>query len=264
MVDFNITDSLSEADISFLQSVINEVQVSCVLPFQIPISSVVSYIRQAAMWMWEIDNDSLEERSYVILNKDICKDDKLNKIVKLPPQIMGVHGVFKTDSKYGGVMGDFSLERMMMSNYTYSYGGAQGGAMYSGTTNWSLTDVVANMYELSTFDDFLNTPLTYNYNRYSHKLVILGDLGNSNLVINVMRRCKLQDLYNNLWFFRVCVCYVKRGLSQIYGRMEFKLPGGVTINYSQFSDEANEELGEIKEHLKSNYSADYFFVSNTN
>ena len=66
MVDFNITDSLSEADISFLQSVINEVQVSCVLPSQIPISSVVSYIRQAAMWMWEIDNDSLEERSYVI------------------------------------------------------------------------------------------------------------------------------------------------------------------------------------------------------
>ena len=177
---------------------------------------------------------------------------------------MAVHGVFKTDNKYGGVMGDFALERVLMNNYTFSYGGAQGGAMYAGTTNWSLTDVVSSLYELSTFDDFLNTPITYNYNKYSHKLVLLGDLGYSDLVINVMQRCGIHELYNNYWFFRYCVCLVKKGLSTIYGTLEFKLPGGVTINYSKFSDEANEEMDKIEERLKSNYSADYFFVQGTN
>lgn len=264
MQNFNITSELEEIDISFIQSVLDEVQVSCALPMQIPIQSVVGYIRQAANWFWEMDDAALEERSYAINNRDICKCDKLNKLIKLPPQIYSIHGVFKTDNKYGGNMGDFSLERVMLSNYTYSYGGAQGGAMYAGTTNWSMTDVVSNLYELSTFDELLNTPITYNYNRYTHQLVLLGDLGHSSLVINVMQRCNIHDLYNNHWFFRYCVCLVKKGLSTIYGTFEFKLPGGVTINYSSFSDQANEEIEEIKEYLKSNRSASYFFVSGTN
>ena len=265
MIDnFDIMNEVEEIDIAFLQRVLNEVQVSCALPMQIPIQSVVAYVRQAAEWFWEMDNDSLEERSYFIKNSDICKKDKLNKIIKLPPQIMSVHGVFKTDNKYGGVMGDFSLERIMMSNYTFSYGSGAGGSLYAGTTNWSMSDVVSNLYELSTFDELLNTPLTYNFNRFSHKLVLLGDLGYSDLVINVMKRCHIHDLYNNYWFFRYVVCLVKRGLSTIYGTLEFKLPGGVTINYSKFSEEASSEMDKIEEHLKANYGADFFFMSNTN
>ena len=46
--------------------------------------------------------------------------------------------------------------------------------------------------------------------------------------------------------------------------LEFKLPGWVTINYSKFSDEAEAEMDKIEERLKSNYSADYFFVQGTN
>ena len=49
------------------------------------------------------------------------------------------------------------------------------------------------------------------------------------------------------YFFRLVVCYAKRALSTIYGMFEFKLPGGVTINYSNLSDQANDEIGEIKE-----------------
>ena len=264
MNNINTNTDLEEIDVAFIQSVLNEVQVSCALPLKIPINSVVSYICQAARWFWETDNESLEERSYAIRNSDICKCDKLNKIIVLPQQIMAVHGVFKTDNKYDGDMGDFALERVLMNNYTFSYGGAQGGAMYAGTTNWSLTDVVSSLYELSTFDDFLNTPITYNNNKYSHKLVLLGDLGYSDLVINVMQRCGIHELYNNYWFFRYCVCLVKKGLSTIYGTLEFKLPGGVTINYSKFSDEAEAEMDKIEERLKSNYSDDYFFVQGTN
>ncbi len=95
-------------------------------------------------------------------------------------------------------------------------------------------------------------------------MVLLGDLGYSDLVINVMQRCSIHELYNNYWFFRYCVCLVKQGLSTIYGTLEFKLPGGVTINYSKFSDEAEKEMDKIEERLKSNYSADYFFVQGTN
>ena len=44
---------------------------------------------------------------------------------------------------------------------------------------------------------------------------------------------------------------------------EFKLPGGVTINYSNLSDSAESEMDKIDEWIQNNRSADYFFMPNT-
>ena len=77
-----------------------------------------------------------------------------------------------------------------------------------------------------------------------------------------MIRCRIQDLYNNYYFFRLVVCFVKRALSTILGTYEFKLPGGITINYSNFTDQANEEYEEIKEWAEQTRSCSYFFMPN--
>lgn len=251
-----------QQDAAFIQRVVSEVQVSCALPIQIPMKTIEGYIYQAAQWFWEMDNACSEERSYVIYNKDICKKSPLNKIIILPEKIISIHGVFKTNNKYGGVMGDFSVERLMMNNYTFGVGSMS--STMNGGTDFQLTDVVASMYELDTYASILDTPLTYDYNRNSNKLVLLGDLGYSDLVINTFQRCKIQDLYNYYWFFRRVVALVKRGLSTIYGSFEFTLPGGVTINYDKFKTEADEELEEIMEYVKSQYSSDFIFMSCNN
>ena len=92
---------------------------------------------------------------------------------------------------------------------------------------------------------------------------MLGELGSSDLLISCMKRCKIQELYDNYYFFRMVVCFVKRALTTIYGTFEFKLPGGVTINYSSFKDDADAELEEIKEWVNNNRAADYIFMPNT-
>ena len=109
----------------------------------------------------------------------------------------------------------------------------------------------------------LNAPLSYNFNQYSSKLTLLGDLGFSDILISCMVRCRVQDLYNNYYFFRTVVCFCKRALSTIYGMFEFKLPGGVTINYSNLSDQADSELEKIEEWIQNNRAADYFFMPGT-
>jgi hypothetical protein len=165
-----------------------------------------------------------------------------------------------------GAMGDFSLERMMLTTYSMFGGVGTVANGFNGTTGmagFSLSDVVTSLYEVDTFNQVLNAPLTYNYNSNSHKLVLLGDLGYSDLLINCWQRCKIQDLYNYYYFFRFVVCMVKMNLSTIYGTFEFKYPGGVTINYSNFSDAAKEELDEIKEWVKDQHAVDYFFQPNT-
>ena len=68
---------------------------------------------------------------------------------------------------------------------------------------------------------------------------------------------------SDYYFFRYCVCLGLRAMGTIMGTFEFKLPGGVTINASQFADRANEEMTSIAEWLKNNQAASYFFNTNS-
>lgn len=256
-----------QVDLKFIQRVQAEVTQSCALPLAVPVERIPEFILQAAQWFWLNCDYAVEERMYIIPNKEFCRGNAFNKIVQLPNQIMSVHGVYKAqdDMRYGA-MGDFSLERMMMSSYSMfggvgSIGGGFGGM--AGFTGYSLTDVTTALYEISTFQQTLSAPITYNYNMHSHKLVLLGDMGYSDIVISCMKRCRIQDLYENYYFFRLVVCFVKRALSTIYGTFEFRLPGGVTINYSDFRDAADNEIDQIKEWCDENRSADYIFMPNT-
>lgn len=251
-----------EIDAQFIRRVQAEVTQSCALPFAVPVERIPDFIVQAAQYWWENSDQAVEERCYVIKNRDICKGNNLNKIIQLPPQIISVFGVHKLqdDLKYGS-MGDFSIERMLMSSYSM-FGGAGiigGGLGLTGGTGYTLPDVMMSLYEVDQFDQFLNPPISYNYNSFSSKLVLLGDLGRSDLIVQCFIRCRIQDLYNSHYFFRTVVCFCKRALSTIYGIFEFKLPGGVTINYSNFSDQAENELDKIDEWIQNHNAIDYFF-----
>ena len=192
-LDIKIQD---EIDFQFITRVQQEVTQSCALPFALPAERIPEFILQAAQYFWQNCDFSVEERHYFVKNSDICKCSKLNKIVQLPQQIVGVHGVYKVQSqlKYGA-MGDFSIERMMMSSYSMFGGaGTVGNGMTMGGTGYNLSDVIVSMYEVDTFNQTLNAPLTFNYNQFSNKLVLLGDLGYSDLLLATMQRCKIQDL----------------------------------------------------------------------
>jgi len=256
-----------EMDLAFIQRVQAEVTQSCALPFAVPVERIPEYILQAAQWFWLNCDWASEEKLMAIKNQDICTCNNLNKTITLPPQILNVHGVFKTTDQLAyGAMGDFSIERMMMSTYSMFGGVGTVGGGFSGTAGmagFNLTDVVTSMYEIDTFNQTLNAPLTYDYNMWSHKLILLGNLGHSDLLVNCFKRCRIQDLYNNYYFFRLVVCFVKRSLSTIYGMFEFKLPGGVTINYSNLSDQADSEIDKIEEWVMNHNGVSYFFNPNT-
>ena len=256
-----------QVDYDFIIRVQKEVTQSCALPFAVPVERIPEYILQAAQWFWQNDDFSVEERMYMLPNDEICKHSTFNKIVTLPQQIVSVIGCYKIQKnlKYGA-MGDFSLERMMMSTYSLFGGVGTVAGGFNGTVGmagFSLGDVVTSMYEVDTFNQTLNAPLTYSYNTYSHKLAILGDLGYSDLLLNCFKRCKIQDMYNNYYFFRLVVCFVKLALGTIYSTWEFKYPGQVQLNLSPIYDDAKEEIEKIEEWVNNNRAVDYFYQPNT-
>lgn len=253
-----------QVDYQFIQRIIQELTQSCALPLPIPASAIPPLILQAAQWFWQNDDYSIEERYYVIHNQDFNKRC-VNKIVKLPQQIVSVFGCYKVHPNYYfGQVGDFSLERMIVNNTVLASGaGTTVSDTWGNGTGYNLTDMMGALYEIQTFKAMFDTPLTYNYNEFSNDLVILGDLGPSDLILQTYTRCKLQDLYKNYYFFRLCVVFGLRSMATIMGAFEFKLPGGSTINYSTFRDMANEEFQQIQEWVKANHTPDYFFNTNT-
>lgn len=253
-----------ELDLQFFQRLQAEVTQTCALPLAVPIERLPEIVRQAAQWFWEHVDSAVEERYYVIPNSAICRGNVVNKIVQLPQQIYGVFGVYRVQEqlKYGA-MGDFSMERMLMSSYNMFGGTGSGPGVSTTSTGWSLPDAIMTLYEIDTFNQYLNPPVTYNFNQNSSKLVILGNLGHSDILIQTWVRCRIQDLYNNYYFFRLCVAFIKRSLSTIYGTYEFKLPGGVTINYDNFVSQASDEYDEIKEWAENTRATDYFFMPGT-
>lgn len=253
-----------QTDYQFIQRVIQELTQSCALPLPIPAASIPPLILQAAQHFWENDDLSIEERWYCLPNSEF---DRLgpNLVAKLPPQILSVNGLYKTTNilKYG-VMGDFSIERLIINNTAMATGiGGNLTNVFGSGNGYDLTDITAALYELSTYKSMFDTPVTYNYNPYSNDLIVLGDLGASDLILNVYKRLKIQDLYKSFQFFRYVICLGLRSMATIMGTFEFKLAGGVTINYNVWREQANSEMEKIDEWIQKNHAADYFLNSNT-
>lgn len=253
-----------QTDYQFIQRIVQDLTQSCALPLPVPAAAIPPLILQAAQFFWENYDFAVEERYYCIKNYDFCKCGP-NKIITLPQRILSVFGVYKTNEVFNyGVLGDFSLERLIMNNSIMASGiGGNLQDVFGGGTGYRMTDVMGALYEVQTYKAMFESPLTFNYNPYSHKLVILGALGNSDLLLQCFLRCKIQDLYQLYYFFRLCVCLGKKSMSIILGTFEYKLPGGITLNYSRFEDSADREIEKIEEWCTSQHSADYFFNSNT-
>ena len=251
-----------QIDYQFIQRIIQELTQSCALNLPIPASAIPPLILQAAQFFWQNDAQAVEERYYCIKNSDFNRCGP-NSIVRLPEQIVSVFGVYKTTDTFNyGVMGDFSLERMILNNSALAAGaGGSLSDVFGSGTGYNLTDVTAALYEVSTYKAMFDAPLTYNYNEFSKDLVILGALGSSDLIIQCWQRLKLQDLYKNYYFFRYCVALGLRSMATIMGTYEFKLPGGITINYSSMRDQGNEEIQKIEEWIANNQAYDFFVVT---
>lgn len=253
-----------QVDYQFVQRLIQELTQSCALPLPVPAAAIPPLILQTAQYFWENYDGAIEERYYCIKNRDFCRCGP-NITLKLPPRIISVFGVYKvTDSFSYGALGDFSLERMILNNSALASGiGGSLNNVFGAGDGYNLTDVMGALYEVQTYKAMFDAPLTFNYNAYSNDLVILGALGTCDLVLQTFLRCKIQDLYKLYYFFRYAVCLGKKSMATILGTFEYKLPGGVTINYSRFEDSADAEMDKIDEWINKQHSADYFFNTNT-
>ena len=76
-------------------------------------------------------------------------------------------------------------------------------------------------------------------------------------------RLRLQDLYKNYYFFRYVIGLGLKSMATIIGTYDFKLAGGVSINWSRFNDMGENEITKVEEWVNKNHACDYFLQSAT-
>lgn len=242
-------------DEAFIARVKSELTLDCALPMFIPETRIAQNLISAAMWFWENVEASLEQRMYVIKNRDIRKHSALNKFITVPQQIMMITNVYRLQERIGSAsLGDFSIERLMMHSYAFGT---------SHTMPTTLNDVVVNMYEISTLNNTLNPPISFNFNEYSSRLVLLGDLGSSDIVVDAYVRTTIQELYNSYQYYKLVVGMCKKDAARAVGTMSFKLPGGVEVDTATLSQDGETAISEVKEWADNQRGAAYFYTQGT-
>jgi len=240
----------------FIQEIQDEITVGCSLPFSVPKKEIERIIKYGEKWIYKKYEEAVESRYYVV-DKASLQDENFKKYrtITLPSCIYSVNSVSESSSggSGGGAfsnMADFSMEKAMFKDV-------------GNVANSSEALMEYVMYE--SFADLsrsiMTHPISYNYSRLSNDLVILGQTPQASMVLEVYVKVPLEKLMEDEIFYRYCVAKGKTQLARILGSFDFKLPGGVAINYDMYKEEGVEELEKLTEELKDDEGMDWFLTT---
>jgi hypothetical protein len=240
----------------FIQEIQDEITVGCSLPFSVPKKEIERIIKYGEKWIYKKYEDAVEERYYTIKVSQLNDANfKAYRTIQLPECIYSVNTLTQINQGFGSSnpfsnMADFSLEKALFKNIND----------LSNSTEALMEYVVYESF-IDLSQHMLTHPVSYNYNRITRDLVILGETPTSDLVLQVYNKVPLEDLMEDEIFYRYCVAKAKTQLARILGAFDFKLPGGVSINYDTYKEEGVNELEKLEEELKSDEGMDWFFTT---
>lgn len=179
-----------------------------------------------------------------------------NNYLILPKDVIGVNQILRTRA---------------YSN-AYAFGGVPFGAMWAGSmfgtgdlggTNFDLTSYYTMSQYLETLEWTLYPPISYNFNKRSHRLFINSeDFGNTSLGDYVVMECDVKvnaDMYDDVWddmfLKRLSVAYTQLAWGRVLTKYnQVQLPGGLTMNGDQIYNDAKAEIQHIEERFAMDYA----------
>lgn len=244
---------------SFIAEIQSELSVACALPFTVPKKEIERIIHYSAKWMYKNYEEAAEERYYLI-PKGVFDSNafKCDRTLILPKCILTVHGVHPvndgfSNNTFDGTL-DTSVNKFFFRDVFFSDTGIA-------NSSESLMHYVISNYWMDMVMHVSSSPISFDYNANSNKLVILGKTPVNSIVVQLYKEVPIEYLMNDELFYRYVVAQCKKQLARILGTFNFNLPGGITINYDMLRDEGSEEITKIEEEVKGEYGSDFFFMS---
>lgn len=174
-----------------------------------------------------------------------------NNYLVLPESVIGVRRILRrsgsSNSIGGGVLPGVALFNPFLS------GGYGGGA---GNLHFDLTSYYSMQQYLATLEFNMYPPISYNFNKRTHRLFINSSKFNGADVGDfLVFECDIKadpdmfpDVWDDLFLKRLATAYVQLAWGRILTKFQqVQLPGGLTMNGDQIYNDAKQEIADIRE-----------------
>lgn len=235
-----------------IELVTGEITASGALPYSIPETEANRIIEQALNWFHTNYGQAVETQYYIIERSWFDQPEfKQARSILLPDCVVSVFEVKEVTGggRLGTVDRDFADNRLIASELFLS--------------PFQSDDLVLRTAQYSYWDltqAFILERISFDYNRNTHRLKILGRDPKRNVFIQTYAKIEENRLYDDWFFQRYVTAQAKISLGRILGAFQFNLPGGYAVNGDMFKEEGKEELEQIKQRIDDENSPDWFFV----
>jgi hypothetical protein len=131
--------------------------------------------------------------------------------------------------------------------------------------NFLSTDaVVYRTIQLSTWDQlktFNLSDIQHRFNESTHRLEVLGHDPMTPVFCEVWMKVPEETLYDDPWVQKWLGAKCKLQVAKAIGTFTQTTIGGVTVNYSLYTEEANNDITDCKEFFQKLRDGDHFFIT---
>ena len=218
-----------------------------VIEINVDDTQVDDRVDEALRYYWDYHFDGSEVVYYKHL---ISEEDKQNKFIILPENIIGAVKIFSLGFHSSGQDGLFNVQYQMALNDLVTI------------SSFDIVPYYMMRQHLNLLQEVLIGEKPIRYNRHMNKLSIdmnwsLVEVGQYLVVeaYQVVDPDVYQDAWSDRWLLRYATALIKRQWGnnlKKFGNMQ--MPGGATFNGQQVFDEAEEEIAAMEHEMINSYS----------
>lgn len=198
-------------------------------------------IDEALKYFYDYHFDGSEKIYY---KHQITEQDKTNKYVTIPENIMGVVNIFDLGSALG-TNNLFNIRYQIALNDLYTL------------TSVSMVPYYMAMTHIQFLEQMLVGRQPIRYNRHTNKLYIDMDWERINVgeyliveAYEVINPDIFNDAWSDRWLLRYATCLIKQQWGQNLKKFDgMKMPGGLTFNGQKIFDEATQEREKLEQEM---------------
>ncbi len=255
-------------DYKFIEYIQEEVSDASNMALEIKPDRIKSIIGESAKYFYEWHPQAVQRKHFLVKRSDIDKAraDRMNSKIKLAEAIKFIFRIRKANSATALSEASYLRSPLMgMNRFSSNMGmgmglseGGFGGGMSGGS---DMVSTALAMYEFQTFQSLSNgnRGVAHNWSEFTNEITFLSDV-DYDIVLECGVRVPITSLYDDRLFRQYVVGKSLESLSRIIGTYDFRLVGGVTVNWGDLKSDGKEMVEKVEEELKG-YNTGSFIIT---
>ena len=222
------------------------------LPVVVGEPEILRIIEEAKSWFYQNYEFSVENQHYVIEKGAFNTDQfKNNRVLIMPDCVESVIRFQEINGigRLGNIDRDFAEDKLIASEIFLS--SFHGDDLVMRTAQYQYYDLAKA---------FFVEQISYNYNRNTNRLKVLGRNPKFNVYVETYIRIPIDKLYEDPLFRKYVVGQARISFGQILSTYSFPLPGGVEVNADAIKSEGEKDIEDVLTQIDEENVPDWFGI----